>query len=92
MHPGAGDDLIGPKDIERGLHLLTNANMTVLEAAAEEPEEQAQGAEPDLERAERTGGAREARQQAELLSDDQINQACTPCALLSAVTCFRCDA
>jgi hypothetical protein len=55
--------------------------MTVLEAAAEEPEEQAQGAEPDLERAERAGGAREARQQAELLSDDQVNQARTPCTL-----------
>ncbi|KAK9845378.1 hypothetical protein WJX81_005018 [Elliptochloris bilobata] len=70
-----GDDLIGPKDIKRGLHLLTNANMAVLDAPAEEPEEHAPGGEPDdLERQDAAIAAREARAQGELLSDDQINQ------------------
>lgn len=78
-HPGVGDDLIGPKDIKRGLHLLTNANMAVLEASgSDEPEEEGPGAEPDLERGEHAGGAREAHAQGELLSDDQINQARDP--------------
>ena len=70
----AGDDLIGPKDIKRGLHLLTNANMAALDEPAEEAEDSAaDGADADVERQDGAATAREAHAQ-ELLSDDQINQ------------------
>lgn len=38
----AGDDLIGPRDIKRGVHLLTNAEMALLteDAEAENQEQQ----------------------------------------------------
>ena len=35
----AGDDLIGPRDIKRGVHLLTNAEMALLIEDAEAEEE-----------------------------------------------------
>ena len=34
----AGDDLIGPRDIKRGVHLLTNAEMAILNVEEEEEE------------------------------------------------------
>jgi hypothetical protein len=37
--PATGDDLIGPRDIKRGVHLLTNAEMALLTEDAEAEEE-----------------------------------------------------
>ena len=70
--------MIGPKDIKRGLHLLTNANMAVLEAPgpAAPDLEDSPGEEPDLERQSKAATEREERLQGELLSGDQVNQVC----------------
>ena len=39
VRPSAGDDLIGPRDIKKGLHMLANANVKELELEDDEDED-----------------------------------------------------
>lgn len=81
-HPVAGDDLIGPRDIKRGVHLLTNAEIAILntdEPPEEEdaPDEQSPAAGATLARMA-TRRRRKRRDSAALrgekLSEEQLTQ------------------
>ena len=81
----SGDDLIGPRDIKRGVHLLTNAEMALLIEDAEA--EAAQEQQPA-----RVRGRLKRRDSAvlrgEKLTEEQITQVLTTRSLL-APTVFR---
>ena len=74
-----GDDLIGPRDIKKGLHMLTNASVAVLE---EDSDNQSDGDNSDVEEGQDTEAQRAVRKRSkrrtskdtDLLSVDQMNQ------------------
>ncbi len=47
QHSFTGDDLVGPRDIKKGLHMLANADVKILED--EEDEEKDEQTDIDLE-------------------------------------------
>ena len=78
--PAAGDDLIGPRDIKRGVHLLTNAEMALLTEDAEAEEE------PTLRGRRRRRDSGVLR--GEKLTEEQITQV-KFLQQISLVGCFR---
>ena len=78
--PAAGDDLIGPRDIKRGVHLLTNAEMALLTEDAEAEEE------PSLRGRRRRRDSGVLR--GEKLTEEQITQVKFP-QQISLMGCFE---
>ena len=78
----AGDDLIGPRDIKRGVHLLTNAEMAILNIEEEEEETGV----ADEEAPEASDAPAKPKKQhkdssivrGDKLSEEQLTQVCTP--------------
>ncbi len=70
----AGDDLIGPRDIKRGVHLLTNAEMALLIEDAEAEEEPT------------ARGRRKRRDSATLRGDKLTEEQITQVSLLTSST------
>ena len=66
----AGDDLIGPRDIKRGVHLLTNADMAILKE--DDEEEEAADQQHSRPRRKRRDSA---AIRGEKLTEEQITQA-----------------
>ena len=77
----AGDDLIGPRDIKKGLHMLANANVKELE----EEEEEGQDTEVDLE-ANRQKRIKK-KDKTDTLTSEQMNQVHHITALQCARLC-----
>ncbi|BDA46311.1 probable calcium and integrin-binding family member 2 [Coccomyxa sp. Obi] len=64
-----GDDLIGPRDIKRGVHLLTNADMAILNTDEDDEQPDQQNSRP------RRGKRRDsAALRGEKLTEEQITQ------------------
>ena len=76
----AGDDLIGPRDIKRGVHLLTNAEMALLIEDAEAEAAQEQQPAHVLGRLKRRDSA---VLRGEKLTEEQITQVHTTRPLLA---------
>lgn len=67
-----GDDLIGPRDIKKGLHMLANANVKVLEDEEEEDEDQDAQTDIDLEANRKKRIAKHDKN--DTLTSEQMNQ------------------
>lgn len=65
-----GDDLIGPRDIKKGLHMLANANVKILED--EEDEDKDEQTDIDLE-ANRKKRVKK-HDKTDTLTSEQMNQ------------------
>lgn len=65
----AGDDLIGPRDIKRGVHLLTNADMAILHIEEDDEPSEQQNSRPRRKRRD------SAILRGEKLTEEQITQA-----------------
>ncbi len=64
-----GDDLIGPRDIKRGVHLLTNADMAILNIEEDDESPEQQTSRPRRKRRD------SAILRGEKLTEEQITQA-----------------
>ena len=79
----SGDDLIGPRDIKKGLHMLANANVKVLEDEEEDEDQDAQ-TDIDLEANRKKRIAKHDKN--DTLTSEQMNQVTVDCSTLSTCT------
>lgn len=67
---GAGDDLLGPRDVKKGLHMLANANIKTLEDEEDEEKDAQEDIDLEANRKKRV----QKHDKTDTLTSEQMNQ------------------